>query len=92
MSSLDKMLIQGIRNFDPQRTNVIEFFHPLTVIVGPNGSGKTVSEHPRENEEEEEEGKKKSKKKKRVCAGFFFCVWFFLFSRLYDQVFLSECV
>lgn len=42
MSSIEKMLIRGIRSFDPHGTNVIEFFTPLTIIVGPNGSGKTT--------------------------------------------------
>ena len=37
-------MIEGIRNFGTQQHYVIEFFHPLTVIVGPNGSGKTVRE------------------------------------------------
>ena len=30
------------RSFDMNEMNVIQFFHPLTVIVGHNGSGKTV--------------------------------------------------
>ncbi|ORY00835.1 hypothetical protein K493DRAFT_323586 [Basidiobolus meristosporus CBS 931.73] len=42
MSSIEKLLIRGIRSFDPQGTNVIEFYTPLTIIVGHNGSGKTV--------------------------------------------------
>ena len=42
MSSIDKLLIRGIRSFDPQSQNIIEFYTPLTVIVGPNGTGKTV--------------------------------------------------
>lgn len=29
-------------SFDNKEFNVIQFFHPLTVIVGHNGSGKTV--------------------------------------------------
>ena len=41
MASLNKLLIQGIRSFDPNQHEVIEFF-PMTVIVGHNGSGKTV--------------------------------------------------
>jgi DNA repair protein RAD50 len=41
MASLNKLLIQGIRSFDPGNHEVIEFF-PMTVIVGHNGSGKTV--------------------------------------------------
>lgn len=42
MAELDKLLIQGIRSFDPTNYTVIEFFTPLTVIVGTNGAGKTV--------------------------------------------------
>ncbi|EPS72319.1 hypothetical protein M569_02430, partial [Genlisea aurea] len=42
MSTVDKMLIKGIRSFDPQNKNVITFFRPLTLIVGPNGAGKTT--------------------------------------------------
>ena len=43
MCSIDKMLIKGIRSFSPDNTNVIEFYRPLTLIVGQNGAGKTVS-------------------------------------------------
>lgn len=42
MSTVDKMLIKGIRSFDPENKHVITFFRPLTLIVGPNGAGKTV--------------------------------------------------
>ncbi|KAF8402152.1 hypothetical protein HHK36_013104 [Tetracentron sinense] len=43
MSTVDKMLIKGIRSFDPENKHVITFFKPLTLIVGPNGAGKTLS-------------------------------------------------
>ena len=58
MSRLDKLLIQGIRSFDDKQhearlsdretfdlrcSQVIQFFLPLTLIVGQNGCGKTVS-------------------------------------------------
>lgn len=44
MSSIEKLLIQGVRSFSPEQHQVIEFTQsPLTLIVGPNGSGKTVS-------------------------------------------------
>ncbi len=43
MSSIEKMSILGIRSFSPEKHQVIEFFTPLTLIVGPNGTGKTVS-------------------------------------------------
>jgi DNA repair protein RAD50 len=36
------MLIKGIRSFSPNNDNVIEFYKPLTLIVGHNGAGKTV--------------------------------------------------
>ena len=38
------MSIQGIRSFGPEDKDkgVIEFFAPLTLILGPNGTGKTV--------------------------------------------------
>lgn len=42
MSTIDKMLIKGIRSFSPENKTVIEFYKPLTLIVGANGAGKTV--------------------------------------------------
>ncbi|GAA6059582.1 hypothetical protein JCM10212_000638 [Sporobolomyces blumeae] len=42
MSSLDKLAIRGIRSFDSNEVAVMQFFNPLTVIVGHNGSGKTT--------------------------------------------------
>jgi DNA repair protein RAD50 len=42
MSTVDKMVIKGIRSFSPENTRVITFFRPLTLIVGPNGAGKTT--------------------------------------------------
>lgn len=38
------MTIQGIRSYGPkdQDTQIIEFFAPVTLIVGQNGSGKTT--------------------------------------------------
>ncbi|KAL1742353.1 P-loop containing nucleoside triphosphate hydrolase protein [Schizophyllum fasciatum] len=42
MSSLEKLAIRGIRSFDDKQISVIEFFNPVTVIVGHNGSGKTT--------------------------------------------------
>ncbi|KAI7835827.1 hypothetical protein COHA_010280 [Chlorella ohadii] len=36
------MLIKGIRSFSPDNQNVIEFYKPLTLIVGHNGAGKTT--------------------------------------------------
>ncbi|PPQ69607.1 hypothetical protein CVT24_001363 [Panaeolus cyanescens] len=42
MASLSKLAIRGIRSFDDKHISVIEFFSPVTVIVGHNGSGKTT--------------------------------------------------
>ncbi|KAG1658953.1 hypothetical protein FOA52_010050 [Chlamydomonas sp. UWO 241] len=42
MCSIEKMLIKGIRSFSPENTAVIEFYKPLTLIVGANGAGKTT--------------------------------------------------
>ena len=44
MSCIEKMSIQGIRSFGPDDRDkgVIIFFSPLTLILGPNGTGKTV--------------------------------------------------
>lgn len=42
MSKIDKLSIVGVRSFDNQHAEVIQFFHPLTLIVGLNGSGKTT--------------------------------------------------
>ena len=42
MSKVDRMMIQGIRSFGPEKGETIVFNTPLTLIVGWNGSGKTV--------------------------------------------------
>ncbi|CAL1284740.1 unnamed protein product [Larinioides sclopetarius] len=42
MSMIEKMSITGIRSFGPDDRQVIEFFRPLTLILGPNGCGKTT--------------------------------------------------
>ena len=42
MSKIDRMMIQGIRSFGPEKGETIVFATPLTLIVGWNGSGKTV--------------------------------------------------
>ncbi|CAJ0744984.1 22220_t:CDS:10 [Entrophospora sp. SA101] len=36
------LMIQGIRSFDPQTVQYIEFLKPITLIVGSNGAGKTT--------------------------------------------------
>ena len=42
MACLNKLAIRGIRSFDDKQICIIEFFSPVTVIVGHNGSGKTT--------------------------------------------------
>ncbi|KAH8584734.1 RAD50 DNA repair-related [Cryptosporidium sp. chipmunk genotype I] len=42
MSSLDKLVICGVRSFSPDRREGIAFESPITLIVGQNGSGKTT--------------------------------------------------
>ena len=43
MSLIDRMSILGIRSFGPEDKQTIVFDKPLTLILGPNGTGKTVS-------------------------------------------------
>ena len=42
MTSIQKMAIQGVRAFSPHQEQTIEFYKPLTMIVGANGCGKTT--------------------------------------------------
>jgi len=42
MSRVEKLLIRGVRSFSPLNRGVIQFFSPLTIIVGHNGAGKTT--------------------------------------------------
>ncbi|KAM1350456.1 hypothetical protein COP2_004578 [Malus domestica] len=42
MSTVENMLIKGIRSFDPDNKHIITFFKPLTLIIGPNSIGKTT--------------------------------------------------
>lgn len=42
MSSIEKLGITGLRSYDPERIESIDFFRPLTLILGKNGSGKTT--------------------------------------------------
>ena len=42
MSRIDQLSIQGIRNFGPDVAEIIAFEPPVTLILGKNGSGKTV--------------------------------------------------
>ncbi|KAM0687048.1 DNA repair protein rad50, partial [Conglomerata obtusa] len=42
MTRLVKLMLRGIRSYNPNASNTIEFASPLTLIVGQNGSGKTT--------------------------------------------------
>jgi len=42
MSSIEKLALRGVRAFSPFDEEKIEFFHPLTMILGQNGAGKTT--------------------------------------------------
>lgn len=42
MSSLFKLSIKGIRSFEPENEETIQFGFPLTLICGQNGCGKTT--------------------------------------------------
>lgn len=42
MSRIDRLAIQGIRSFGPDEPRKIQFFSPLTLILGQNGCGKTT--------------------------------------------------
>jgi len=42
MSCIEKLALRGIRSFSPWDEERIEFFKPLTLILGQNGAGKTV--------------------------------------------------
>ncbi|KAK6587822.1 hypothetical protein RS030_81361 [Cryptosporidium xiaoi] len=42
MSTLEKLIISGIRSFSPERREGIIFESPITLITGQNGSGKTT--------------------------------------------------
>jgi DNA repair protein RAD50 len=42
MSSIDRLALRGIRSFSPFDEEKIDFFKPLTMILGQNGAGKTT--------------------------------------------------
>lgn len=42
MTSIERLQIQGIRSYSPFEPQTVEFYKPLTVIVGQNGCGKTT--------------------------------------------------
>lgn len=41
MACLEKLQIQGVRSFDPDKPEQLTFY-PLTIILGSNGAGKTT--------------------------------------------------
>ena len=41
-STIGRMMIRGIRSFDPNHEETIEFYSPLTMIIGANGCGKRL--------------------------------------------------
>lgn len=43
MALIERMSILGIRSFGQETSQKIEFFTPVTLILGQNGTGKTVS-------------------------------------------------
>ena len=43
MSKINKLGITGIRNFSAEKEQRVDFSTPLTLILGQNGCGKTVS-------------------------------------------------
>lgn len=42
MATLEILEILGIRSFGPNEAQKLQFINPVTLIHGPNGSGKTV--------------------------------------------------
>ena len=42
MTTLIKLGIQGVRSFNPDSPEILEFEKPVTLIVGQNGAGKTT--------------------------------------------------
>ena len=42
MSFIDKLSIRGVRAFSPDDEVLVQFYSPLTMIVGENGCGKTT--------------------------------------------------
>ncbi|KAG0229404.1 DNA repair protein rad50 [Actinomortierella wolfii] len=42
MSSIQSLLVRGIRSYDPDGTQTIDFLSPVTLVTGANGSGKST--------------------------------------------------
>jgi len=43
MATLEILEILGIRSFGPREPQKLQFINPVTLIHGPNGTGKTVT-------------------------------------------------
>ena len=70
-STIEKLSIRGIRSFGHEKydTQEIEFFHPLTIITGQNGAGKTVSLYTpskQTNKQNKTRNKKENRKENRT--------------------------
>ncbi|KAF9159995.1 DNA repair protein rad50 [Actinomortierella ambigua] len=42
MSSIQSLLVRGVRSYDPDGTQTIDFLSPVTLVTGANGSGKST--------------------------------------------------
>lgn len=42
MPSIEKLMLRGIRSYNPTNPTTLNFKTPLTLLLGPNGSGKTT--------------------------------------------------
>lgn len=42
MTILKKLIVKGIRSYNPKKEQIIDFQSPLTLIIGQNGTGKTT--------------------------------------------------
>ena len=46
MTTITRLSIQGIRSYSDAEPQTIDFFRPLTIILGNNGCGKSASLPP----------------------------------------------
>ena len=42
MSTIETLGISGIRSYSPENMQIVNFFTPVTLILGENGAGKTT--------------------------------------------------
>ena len=45
MTTITKLQLQGVRSYSDSHPEYIEFFRPLTIILGRNGCGKVRHHH-----------------------------------------------